>query len=58
VIIALEMLAVQHFFTDYAGIVEITRNILFALGWITLLGSELVHFFKVKKEVDKITVNK
>ncbi len=56
VIIALEMLAVQHFFSDYAGIVEITRNVLFALGWITLLGSELVHFFKVKQEVDKIAV--
>jgi len=56
IIIAIEMLAVKHFFSDFAVAVEWLRNILFGLGWFTLLGSELAHYFKVQHEVNKISV--
>jgi len=58
VVIAIEMLAIQHFFADYAVQVETTRNILFALGWATLIGAELIHFFQVKRQVNKIAVSR
>lgn len=56
IIIAVEMLAVKHFFTDYTFVAEWTRNIFFVLGWITLIGSELIHFFLVKKVVERISL--
>jgi len=58
VVIAIEMLAIQHFFVEYAGHVEMGRNFLFALGWTTLIGAELIHFFQVKFTVNKIAVSK
>jgi hypothetical protein len=54
IVIAVEMLAIQHFFADYAFYTEVGRNCLFALGWITLIGAELVHFFQVKRRVNNI----
>jgi len=58
IVIAIEMLAVQHFFADYTSHVEMVRNVLFALGWATLIGAELIHFFQVKYQVKKIAASK
>ncbi len=55
VVIAFEVLAIKHFFSDYTFHVEMIRNLLFALGWITLIGSELIHYFRVQAKVNKFT---
>jgi hypothetical protein len=54
VVIALEVLAVKHFFDSYTSIFVIARNMLFALGWITLVFSELYHYYKVQHDVETI----
>lgn len=54
VVIAFEVLAIKHFFASYTSIIELSRNILFALGWITLVGSELIHYFTTQRKVDKL----
>jgi len=53
-VIAFEVLVVKHFFSDYASIIEFFRNALFVLGWATLIGSELIHYFKVQQKVNAI----
>ncbi len=54
VVIAVEVLAVKHFFDNYTSIFVIARNMLFALGWITLVFSELYHYYKVQHDVEAI----
>lgn len=54
VVIALEVLAVKHFFDSYTSIFVVARNMLFALGWITLVFSELYHYYKVQHDVETI----
>lgn len=54
IVIAFEVLAVKHFFDSYTSIVVIFRNLLFALGWITLVVSELYHYYKVQYDVETI----
>jgi len=58
VVIAFEVLAIKHFFASYAGTFEIGRNILFALGWICMIGSELFHYYTVQSEVSKVIEKK
>jgi len=50
-VIAIEVLAIKHFFASYAVGFEIGRNILFGLGWATLIGSELFHYYRVQSEI-------
>ena len=53
-VIAFEVLAVKHFFDAYIGIFVFTRNLFFAFGWITLVFSELYHYYKVQNDVESI----
>lgn len=58
VVIAFEVLAIKHFFGQYTSVFVIARNVLFALGWITLIASELFHYFKVQSDVNNIIEKK
>ncbi len=58
IVIAFEVLAVRHFFDAYTRIFVIARNLLFALGWITLVCSELYHYYKVQNDVEKLVREK
>lgn len=58
IIIAVEMLAIKHFFSDYTVYVEWSRNILFCLAWVSLIGAEGAHYFIVQRRVENIAVKK
>ena len=47
-VIGFEVLVVRNFFLDKVFVIELSRNILFASGWIILIFGELVHFWKVE----------
>jgi hypothetical protein len=53
-IICIEALVVRNFFVNWAHLVELTRNYLFVLGFIVLIGGELVHRFRAKRDVLKL----
>jgi tetratricopeptide (TPR) repeat protein len=53
-IISVEALIIRNFYANWAHLVEISRNYLFVLGFIVLIGGELVHRFKAKREVLKL----
>ncbi len=50
-IICIEALVIRNFFTEYTSIFELTRNSLFVLGFVILIGGEFIQRFKAKKDV-------
>ena len=58
IVIAFEVLVVKHFFADYTQHAMITRNVLFVLGWLSMIGAELYHYFRVQYDVRNIIKRK
>jgi hypothetical protein len=52
-IIVLDELAVKPFYAQHQEMVALSRNAVFATGWLCLLGSEVIHRLKVEMEVRK-----
>jgi tetratricopeptide (TPR) repeat protein len=50
-IISIEALIIRNFYPQHTPIVELTRNGLFILGGVVLLGGEIVHRLRAKSEV-------
>ncbi|GJM33155.1 MAG: hypothetical protein DHS20C18_21560 [Saprospiraceae bacterium] len=53
IIIAVELLFVRHFYQMYDGIVELSRNAIFALGAIFLVGGWIINRLQVEREVER-----
>lgn len=53
-VVCLEVLLVQPFFDFQAPIVEATRNALFAVGGISLIGGDLLHRYDVEKQINEM----
>jgi tetratricopeptide (TPR) repeat protein len=53
-IISIEVLFIRNFAVDWVSLVEWTRNISFGLGIFILIGGELVHWLRARREVFKL----
>ena len=53
-IISIEVLFVRNFSPDWVSLVESTRNVAFVLGFFILIGGELVHWLRARREVSKL----
>ncbi len=51
-VISLEVLLIRPFYLQYTGAFETFRNLLFLLGCGILIGSDLIHRWRVEKEVN------
>ena len=52
-VICLEVLFVRPFYQEYTYQVEAGRNYIFLFGCLVLLGGDLVHRWRVEREVDR-----
>lgn len=53
-IISIETLFVRNFSPEYMSLVEVIRNITFGLGFFILIGGELIHWLKAKRDVVRL----
>ena len=53
-IICIEVLFIRNFSLDWVSFVEWTRNIAFGLGLFILIGGELTHWLRARREVSKL----
>ena len=53
-IISIEVLFIRNFLLDWVSFVELTRNITFGLGFFILIGGELGHWLRARREVSKL----
>ena len=53
-IISIEVLCIRNFLLDWVSFVEWTRNVAFGLGFSILIGGELVHWLRARREVSKL----
>lgn len=54
ILICIEVLFIQPFYTIYGGLMEVSRNSVFALGVLILVGAELFHKWKAHIHVNKL----
>ena len=50
-IILIELFYVRHFYQAYTSIVELSRNLIFALGCISIIAGESFYFWKTRRFV-------
>lgn len=51
-LVCIEVLIINPFYTMYSPIVELTRNSIFCLGVVVLIGGELIHRWRVQLNVN------
>ncbi len=52
-IILVEVLFVRSFFTEYSSIVEMSRNVIFLLGWCSLIGGDAFNYWNINNSTNK-----
>lgn len=52
-IIVIELLFVRTFFAEYSSIVELSRNIIFVVGWLSLIGGDGYNLWRINESVNK-----
>lgn len=55
-VILVELLFVKNFFPDYTNTVELSRNIIFLLGWTALIGGDAYNFWSINDSVKKFII--
>lgn len=53
-VIAIEVLLVRPFYEMHAGLVERSRNTIFAMGCLSLVGGLLLHRLRVEQRVERL----
>ena len=53
-VIAIEVLLVRPFYEMHAGLVERSRNFIFGIGCLSLVGGQILHRFRVEQRVERL----
>ncbi len=55
-IIGIEVLAVRPFYSMYTGLVETSRNTIFLLGWVSLLGGQALNWWRAERKAEQFAL--